>query len=147
MRALLIAIGLLACEPKKQPSFEEEWVTKQVAELRTGLAARDEPTVVADCVLIESSIPKVPAKLGDEAKQLCHVEAPRLLLELAIAKVKKDAAENPEYPELIAGMSCIQLFVKDAVLTIRTHSPNDAALKALVDEYTKLCPAEAAKIK
>jgi hypothetical protein len=143
--ALAIACAATAhgCKSQRENTGEQEFVEHEVAELKTALVKRDETGVTIGCISATLSQPKMPKALAAEIEQLCYVDAPKLLLENAIADARKQKAGPPELGDL----ACMQLFAGDAFKAIIAHPHTDAALSALVDEYTRLCPAEVAKFR
>jgi hypothetical protein len=140
---LLVLLGCDRPSTGGDHSIEERYARKEVAELPALLAARDEAKVMTSCGLATSSLDTLPAKLADDVRRLCHVEAPRLQLELAIEAVKQGNAKHPDMAEI----HCIQPFLDEALRTIKAHPSSDAGLTHLVAELAALCPAEAAKAR
>lgn len=142
--AVPLLLGLGACKKKGQDvSAADEFLALQVTELEAAIAKRDISGIFVGCAG-ESSIDRMPAAVATKVKRLCHVEAPRIYLEDAI----KDAtAARAKHPDLPASMTCMQLFVEEALKTVAAHPANDPQLTKLVDDYTKLCPEQVAKIR
>ncbi len=119
------------------------FVEKEIPKLEAALAARNEVHVTTECALLESSVTEMPPALAQRIESGCYVEAPRLILELAIAKVVE---ANRKHPDMV-DLNCMELFVEGALRTLAKHPPADPALQKLADDYAKMCPAEAAKAR
>jgi hypothetical protein len=133
---IVLVIAAIACNPK--PDFDEQtFVEKHVRELKTALAARNESHAITGCIVVTGTgLDRMPKPLIAEIEQLCYVDEPRLLLENAVAGVKREGTSE---------FRCMQLFAGEAFKTLAEHPTTDRALRDLVDEYTRLCPAEVAK--
>lgn len=134
---------LLACSSDRAKSAEQNFVEREVADLKDAIAKRSESGIAVGCAAATVSTSRVSQALAAEIVQLCYVDGPKVYLENALADVRKRQAEHPELGDL----ACMQLFVKDAFDAIAKHPSGDAALAALADEYTKLCPDQAAKLR
>ncbi|MDQ3366220.1 MAG: hypothetical protein M3680_12405 [Myxococcota bacterium] len=150
MRALLVVgmvgmVGMVGCEDRRDAEYssEQAFVAKEVKALRDALARRDIPGVVVGCVVATTGLERAPAPLGDEIKQLCFVDAPRLYLEHAVADATRGHAEHPE----LADLHCTQLFVSDAFETLAAHPTSDPEIRKLIAAYARLCPAVVAKLR
>jgi hypothetical protein len=144
MRALIVALVLVpACTAKDANSDEIEYTRKEIAKLEQDLAKKDETGTILGCVTIEVSLARLPADLAAKAKTLCYVEMPRLVLRNAVADVKTKTAEHPD----MGSINCMQLMASDAFKAMAKQPTQDAELKQLVDEYTKLCPDAVAKLR
>ena len=143
--AFAFALFGAACkrDTRKGNTGERDYVEGEVRKLKDALAKRVETEVVVGCISTTTSLPRLPRELADEIEQLCYVDAPKLHLENAIADARKQKAGAPELGDL----ACMQLFAADAFKAIAARPPTDPALKALVEEYTKLCPAAVAKLR
>jgi hypothetical protein len=141
MRAIILIL-LVSCS---KDTSEQQYVTKELAEIEKGLAARNESEVLVGCIGAETSAPHMPPATAEKIAKLCYVEAPKLLLQNAIANVKKNQAAHPD--PVLKDMNCMELLVSDAFKITIKHPTNDAELKRLVDEFTQLCPAEATKAR
>jgi hypothetical protein len=144
MQRLLVAIAMLglgACDKDGDP--EQQYVTKELAELKAALAARDESKVLVGCISLSSSRPRMPKSITDQIDQHCSVDAPKLLLENAV----KDATEAKAKHSELAELNCMQILAADAFEMISAYPPKDPALQKLVDEYTRLCPEQVAKFR
>lgn len=144
--ATLLAGGCRERSGRDDPTGEVSFVRRELEELEAGLAARDETKVAIGCLSTTPGLARLPATMKARIEQICHVEAPRLYLTSAVASVKQGMATASGDPDL-AAIACMQLLVEDAMTTIAAHPSGDASLQALADEYARLCPAEAAKIR
>jgi hypothetical protein len=143
LRHLLVTcLALGACD-KQGGNGEQEYIAKELGDLKAALAARDESKVVVDCISVTISQPRMPKSIADEIDRLCHNDAPRLLLENAVKDATDAKAKNPDFPQL----HCMQLFAADAFKMIPAHPPKDPTLQKLVDDYTRLCPEQVAKFR
>jgi hypothetical protein len=115
---------------------------KQIADLEAAFAAGDDVGVSVNC-LGTDRLEHMPAEAAAKLRKLCHVDAPRFLLQKAIADARKNMAEHPDLPD----MRCFQLFAGDAFKILAKHPTADAATTKLVDEYAGLCPKEVAKLR
>jgi len=122
---------------------EQDYVAKELVELRAALGARDESKVLVGCASVTSSLPRMPKAMGSEIEQLCYTDAPRLYLENAVSEATESKAEHPGLDEI----NCAQLLAEDAFETIKLHPSKDPALRKLVDEYTRQCPEAVAKFR
>ena len=119
---------------------EQAHVESEVSELKGALAKRIVTEVLVGCLSATTSLSRLPRTLVDEIEQLCYVDAPKLYLENAVADARKQKAGPP-------ALRCMQLFAEDAFKAIARQPPTDPALKALMDDYTTLCPVEVAKYR
>jgi hypothetical protein len=144
-----IAIGLcMACSNPKERArnFDEEaFVQNEVADLRLGIAARDEGKITTGCVMVTTGLERLPSALRSEIEQLCYDDAPRVLLEKAIASAKKDQASN--LAQLGRELTCYQLFAEDGLKWAAKRKTPAPALDALVSEYEHLCPEKVASYR
>ena len=140
--AITLFVSLAACK-QQQDSGEQAYVAKEVVELKAALAARDETKVVIGCISTTTGLERMPKAMVEEIERLCYVDAPRLLLENAVREATEAKAKQPE----LGDMNCMQLFASDAFKAIKKHPTNDPALQKLVDEYTRLCPEQVAKLR
>ncbi len=137
-RLLLLVVLATACKEREGGSAattEEGFVKEELVKLKAALAERSDTHVTVECTVVTTSLKRLHGAIADEISQLCFVEAPKLLLELAIAEERKSRAEHPDLP-----WGCMQLFAPDAIATTIAHPSKDPALQKLVDEYTQLCP-------
>jgi len=145
MRELFIAVLLVsvACKPKSDDlGTERAFVAKEVAKLEAAFATRAESGVLVGCTVTTNGLERMPPALAEKIKKLCFVDAPKLFLENAIADVKAKQANGPVE---LADLNCFQLLIRDAFELHAKSTPPDPAVQKLVDEYTALCPKEAAK--
>lgn len=61
------------------------------------------------CVMVTTGLERLPSALRSEIGQLCYEDAPRVLLENAIADAKKEQADG-RLAQLGPGLTCYQLF-------------------------------------
>ena len=143
----VFAAALIACAIgcKSEEQFNREFIEKELASLDTALAAGNETRVVTSCAVLEGTSVNMPPALAERIARGCFVEAPRLILQRGIANVVENKRKHPD-PELV-GLNCAELFVPGALQTLAKHPTTDPALQKLADEYTRLCPAEAAKAR
>jgi hypothetical protein len=139
---MVVALAVFGCR-KKADTSEQDYVAKELVDLKAALAARDESKVLVDCITTTTGLSRMPKAMVTEIEQACYVDAPRLLLENAVRDAREAKASHPD----LAGMNCMQLMAGDAFKTLKAHPTNDPALQKLVDEYTSLCPDEVAKFR
>lgn len=145
--SLGIVSCIVACNEKKASGVsasEQEYVEKEVAQLEKAIAARSDTKMTVGCVSATTSLERLTGPLAQKIEKLCFLDVPKILLELAIADVKKQLPNNPkEMPEL----ACMQLFAGDAVKTVDEHPTGDAELAKLVAEFAALCPKQVEKAR
>lgn len=117
---------------------------KEVAQLEQAIAERSTTKMTIGCTTSTTSLKRLTGPLAQKIEKLCYVDVPKILLELAIADVKKQLPDSP--PEL-GDLACMQLFAPDAVRTVDRHPTGDAELAKLVAEFTALCPKQVAKVR
>ncbi len=141
--ALVTVLASSGCKSQNKVSSEQDFVAQEVTKLKAAFAKRDETRVAVGCITATLSLQKVSKTLAAEIEQLCYVDAPKLHLEIAVADVRKQKAASPDLGDLV----CMQLFAADAFKAIIAHPSDDPGLKAVVDEYTALCPARVATFR
>jgi hypothetical protein len=142
--SLITVLGLLvpltACK-KRPDQLEESFVKGELEALVQAAANSDVIGISTGCVVTTSDMERLPESMQKQISEICYVRAPRLYLEQAIAEARKGAGKMRE----IAEIRCMNLFVSDAFKTMKEHPSDDAELKRLATEYTRLCPKEVAK--
>lgn len=140
----LVSIGCSKRDGGAERNFDEKaFVEKELVELKRALAEGSVSGVLVGCSSVTVSMERIPESIEEEIAHLCYVAAPRLSLQDAVAEAKRGAAESPGMPEI----TCMNLFVKDAFLTLQEHPTDDPEVRKLVAEYTRLCPDRVAKFK
>lgn len=138
---LVLAVMLSACgksDGSAGPGTgEQEYVEGEVVRLESAFAAKDQAGIAVGCTSVTIGTKRMPEPLVRKIEKLCYVDAPRFHLERAIAEVKDARAKSPA---LSADITCMQLFVKDAVKAMEKLPTPDPGVKRLVDEYARLCP-------
>ena len=124
-------------ESARPGAGEQAYVEGAVAELESAFAAKDQAGIAVGCTSVTIGAKRMPEPLVRKIEKLCYVDAPRFHLERAIADVKDARAKSPA---LSADITCMQLFVKDAVKAMEKLPTPDPGVKQLVDEYARLCP-------
>lgn len=148
MRTLLLITALVstsACKKKDgaNMSSEEAYRASEITQLEQAVAAGSETDVTIGCISVRVNLERATPATIAKVDKLCNVDMPTLLLRNAIADTTKRKAETPELGDLF----CMQLFVKDAFKATARNKVVPPELAKLVDDYTKLCPAEAAKAR
>ena len=144
MGMTLMTLLVSGCKEKSDPAgsdTETKFVRGELAELEQALARRDEIKVLVGCMSVMTGFDRMPGDVRAEIAQRCFTEAPRLLLENAVADAREQAGKNPDMPE----MNCMQLLAEDAFRLMREHPTDDPRLESLAAEYTTLCPDQVAK--
>lgn len=138
---LVLAVIVPACgksdESAGPGTGEQEYVEGEVARLESAFAAKDQAGIAVGCTSVTIGTKRMPEPLVRKIEKLCYVDAPRFHLERAIADVEDARAKSPS---LSADITCMQLFVKDAVKAMEKLPTPDPGVKQLVDEYARLCP-------
>jgi hypothetical protein len=143
---IVLSLAVVACKDPSSgvSSSEQAYVEKEVAKLEKAIAARSTTEMTIGCTTTTTSLKRLTGPLAQKIEKLCYVDVPKILLELAIADVKKQLPSNP--PEL-GDLACMQLFAPDAVKTVDRHPTGDPEITKLVAEFTTLCPKQVAKVR
>ena len=146
MTSTLAVVSLALCVGcGQQRSSEEKFVAKEIVELRAAVAAHDQVKITTGCILATTGLSHMPPDMTKEIEQLCYDDAPRVLLEGAIAEAKKDQASS--LAQLDHKLTCFQLFAEDALKYAAKRPTPTPAVAALVTEYEHLCPEKVAEYR
>lgn len=144
MLRLVIAVVVVGgCSKSTEDEIGREVLARRVPKLEAALAQRNEIHATTECAMLEGSISEMTPELAKRIERGCFVDAPSLILTNGIAKVVEANRKHAD----MADLNCMELFVPGALQTVAKHPVADPALQKLVNEYTRLCPKEAAKAR